>query len=208
MKLNELSDNPEARKNRTRVGRGPGSGKGTTAGRGNKGQKSRSGVSLKGFEGGQMPLYRRVPKRGFKNPFRKHFAVVNTGRLQKAIDEERLDVKKTIDAAALIASGVIGRRVGDGVRLLAKGEITTKVTIEVAGASRAALAAVEKAGGKVVLPEPVEIKESRKARHKKKAEKAAGKKAAGEAPKKDAPGDDAGKKQKEPAADAAPDEKD
>jgi large subunit ribosomal protein L15 len=208
MKLNELSDNPGARKNRTRVGRGPGSGKGTTAGRGMKGQKSRSGVSLKGFEGGQMPLYRRLPKRGFKNPFRKHFAVVNTGRLQKAIDEERLDAKKTIDAAALIASGIVGRRVGDGVRLLAKGEITAKVTIEVAGASRAALAAVEKAGGKVVLPEPAEVKESRKARHRNKTDRASAKKAAGEAPKKDAAGDDAGKKQKKPAAESAPDAKD
>ena len=200
MKLNELSDNPGARKDRKRVGRGPGSGTGTTAGRGMKGQKSRSGVSLKGFEGGQMPLYRRLPKRGFKNPFRKNFAVVNTGRLQKAIDEKRLDAKKTIDAAALIAAGVIGRRIGDGVRLLAKGEITTKVTLEVAGASKTALAAVEKAGGAVVLPAPVEVKESRKARHRKKTDKATDSKAAGEAQKKDAPGKDAGEKKKKPEA--------
>ncbi len=208
MKLNELSDNPGARKDRKRVGRGPGSGTGTTAGRGMKGQKSRSGVSLKGFEGGQMPLYRRLPKRGFKNPFRKNFAVVNTGRLQKAIDEKRLDAKKTIDAAALIAAGVIGRRVGHGVRLLAKGEITTKVTLEVAGASKTALAAVEKAGGAVVLPAPVEVRESRKARHRKKTDKATDGKAAGEAPKKNAAGKDAGDKKKKPEADSAPDKKD
>ncbi len=207
MKLNELSDNPGARKNRKRVGRGPGSGTGTTAGRGMKGQKSRSGVSLKGFEGGQMPLYRRLPKRGFKNPFRKHFAVINTGRLQKAIDEKRLDAKKTIDAAALIAAGVIGRRVGDGVRLLAKGEIKTKVTLEVAGASRAALAAVEKAGGSVLLPKPPVVETDPAKMGKKQARKAALKaKAAGGAPNKDAPGDDAGKKQKAPDK-KAPDKK-
>lgn len=153
MKLNELSDNSDARSNRTRVGRGPGSGKGRTAGRGMNGQKSRSGVSLKGFEGGQMPLYRRVPKRGFKNPFRKEYAVVNLGRLQQAVDDKRLDAKKTVDTAALAMAGLVGRRVGAGVRLLAKGELKTKVTIEVAGASKAAIAAVEKAGGKVVLPE-------------------------------------------------------
>jgi large subunit ribosomal protein L15 len=153
MKLNELSDNPGARKDRTRVGRGTGSGKGTTAGRGNKGQKSRSGVSIKGFEGGQMPIYRRMPKRGFKNPFRKEFLVVNLGRLQQAIDDKRIDAKKTVDTAVLMAAGLVGRRVGDGVRLLANGELKTKVTVEVAGASKAAVEAVEKAGGKVVLPE-------------------------------------------------------
>ncbi len=208
MKLNELSDNPGARRNRTRVGRGPGSGKGTTAGRGMKGQKSRSGVSLKGFEGGQMPLYRRLAKRGFKNPFRKHFAVLNTGRLQKALDDKRLDAKKTIDAAVLIAAGVIGRRVGDGVRLLAIGEIKTKVTIEVAGASKAALAAVEKAGGKVVLPEPPAGDADSGKMGKKQARKAALKnKAAGKVPDKDAPGDGAGKKQKAPEAESAPDKK-
>ncbi len=208
MKLNELSDNPGARKNRMRVGRGPGSGKGTTAGRGMKGQKSRSGVSLKGFEGGQMPLYRRLAKRGFTNPFRKHFAVINTGRLQKAIDDKRLDAKKTIDAAALIAAGVIGRRVGDGLRLLAKGEIKTKVTIEAAGASAAAVAAVEKAGGKVVLPEPRVVETDPAKMGKKQARKAALKnKVAGAASDKDATGGKGGKKQKAPEAGSASDKK-
>ena len=163
MKLNELSDNPGARKDRTRVGRGTGSGKGTTAGRGNKGQKSRSGVSIKGFEGGQMPIYRRMPKRGFKNPFRKEFVVVNLGRLQQAIDDKRIDAKKTVDTAALMAAGLVGRRVGDGVRLLANGELKTKVTVDVAGASKSAVEAVEKAGGKVVLPEIKAKPEGKKA---------------------------------------------
>jgi large subunit ribosomal protein L15 len=153
MKLNQLSDNSGARKDRTRVGRGIGSGKGKTAGRGVKGQKSRSGVAIKGFEGGQMPIYRRLPKRGFKNPFRKEFSVVNLGRLQQAIDDKRIDAKKTIDTDALMAAGLVGRRVKDGVRILAKGELKAKVTIEVAGASQAAVAAVEKAGGKIVLPQ-------------------------------------------------------
>jgi large subunit ribosomal protein L15 len=171
MKLNELSDNPGARKNPTRVGRGIGSGKGKTAGRGVKGQKSRSGVSIKGFEGGQMPIYRRMPKRGFTNIFRKEFAVVNLGRLQQAIDDKRIDAKKTVDTAALMAAGLVGRRVGDGVRLLANGELTTKVTVEVAGASKTAVAAVEKAGGKVVLPEVKAKPEGKKAaRAKAKAE--------------------------------------
>jgi len=153
MKLNELSDNSGATQDRKRVGRGSGSGKGRTAGRGMKGQKSRSGVSIKGFEGGQMPLYRRVPKRGFKNLFRKEYAVVNLGRLQLAIDDKKLDAGKAVDTAALIEAGVVGRRVAAGVRLLAKGELKTKITIHVAGASKAAIAAVEKSGGKVVLPE-------------------------------------------------------
>jgi len=163
MKLNELSDNPGARKERIRVGRGIGSGKGKTAGRGVKGQKSRSGVSIKGFEGGQMPIYRRMPKRGFKNPFRKEFAVVNLGRLQQAIDDKRIDAKKSVDTAALMAAGLVGRRVGDGVRLLANGELKTKVTLEVAGASKAAVEAVEKAGGTVVLPEVKAKPEGKKA---------------------------------------------
>lgn len=163
MKLNELSDNPGARKDRTRVGRGIGSGKGKTAGRGVKGQKSRSGVAIKGFEGGQMPVYRRMPKRGFTNLFRKEFAVVNLGRLQQAIDDKRIDEKKTIDTAALMAAGLVGRRVGDGVRLLANGELKTKVTVEVAGASKSAVEAVEKAGGKVVLPEVKAKPEGKKA---------------------------------------------
>ncbi len=153
MKLNEIRDIAGARKNRVRVCRGPGSGKGKTGGRGVKGQKSRSGVSINGFEGGQMPLYRRLPKRGFNNPFRKTYALVNLGRLQKAIDSGRLDAKKTIDAAALRASGLVGK-VGNGVRLLAKGELSAKVTIEVAGASQAAREAVEKAGGALILAAP------------------------------------------------------
>ena len=139
MKLNEIRDNDGARKKRVRVGRGAASGKGKTAGRGMKGQKSRTGVALNGFEGGQMPLYRRLPKRGFNNPFRKQFAVVNLGRLQQAIDAKKLDPKGTIDGSALQASG------------LAKGELSAKITIEVAGASGAAVAAVEKAGGKVIV---------------------------------------------------------
>ena len=163
MKLNELSDNPGAHKSRMRVGRGIGSGKGKTGGRGVKGQKSRSGVAIKGFEGGQMPLYRRMPKRGFKNPFRKEYAVVNLSRLQQAIDDKRLDAKKTIDTAALQAAGLVGRRVGDGVRLLANGELKTKITIDVAGASKAAVEAVEKAGGMVVLPEVTEKPQGKKA---------------------------------------------
>ncbi|MCK4868559.1 MAG: 50S ribosomal protein L15 [Alphaproteobacteria bacterium] len=167
MKLNELSDNPGARKSATRVGRGIGSGKGKTAGRGVKGQKSRSGVSIKGFEGGQMPIYRRMPKRGFTNIFRKEFAVVNLGRLQQAIDDKRIDAKKTIDTAALMTAGLVGRRVGDGVRLLANGELTTKVTIDVAGASKSAVAAVEKAGGNVVLPEVKAKPEGKKALRRK-----------------------------------------
>jgi large subunit ribosomal protein L15 len=144
MKLQELSDNPGARHNSKRVGRGIGSGKGKTAGRGHKGQKSRAG--------GQMPLYRRVPKRGFTNIFRKRYAEVNIGRLQQAIDDKKIDAKQTIDSEALIASGVV-QRLHDGVRLLAKGDLNAKVTIEVAGASKAAMELVEKAGGKVVILE-------------------------------------------------------
>ena len=186
MKLNELSDNPGARKDRTRVGRGIGSGKGKTGGRGVKGQKSRSGVAIKGFEGGQMPIYRRMPKRGFKNPFRKEFAVVNLGRLQQAIDEKRIDAKKTVDTAALIAAGLVGRRIADGVRILAKGELKTNVTIEVAGASKAAVEAVEKAGGKVVLPEVVAKPEGKKSARAKAAKAKAAK---GEGSAKAAGGD-------------------
>ena len=165
MKLHELSDNPGARQRRTRVGRGIGSGKGSTAGRGQKGQKSRSGVSLLGFEGGQMPLYRRLPKRGFHNRFSKSYAEVNLGRLQAAIDAGKLNAKATIDAETLRAAG-LARRAPDGVRLLAKGEIKAKLTIEVAGASAAAVAAVEKAGGKVVLPPKVVKPEGKKAARK------------------------------------------
>ena len=161
MRLNELKDNPGARRSRTRVGRGIGSGKGKRSGRGDKGQKSRSGVSLLGFEGGQMPLYRRLPKRGFTNSrFRKNYAEVNIGRLQKAVDAGKLDTAKPVNQKILRAAGLVTGRC-DGVRLLAKGEIKAKVTIEVSGASAAAVAAVEKAGGKVVLPEPKAKPETR-----------------------------------------------
>ncbi|GAB5489566.1 MAG: 50S ribosomal protein L15 [Parasphingorhabdus sp.] len=150
MKLNEIKDNDGARKLRTRVGRGIGSGKGKTGGRGMKGQKSRSGVSINGFEGGQMPLHMRLPKRGFNNPFGKDFGEVNLGMIQKFIDEKKLVNKGTLDHAALNAAG-LARGGKDGVRLLAKGEIKAKITIAVAGASKAAVAAVEKAGGKVEI---------------------------------------------------------
>lgn len=173
MKLNELADKDGARKDRTRVGRGAGSGKGKTGGRGVKGQKSRTGVSIAGFEGGQMPLYRRLPKRGFNNPTRKDFAEVNLGRVQKAIDAKKLDAGKPVDGEALVAAGVISR-VRDGVRLLAKGELSAKVSFSVAGASKAAVEAVEKAGGSVTLPEPVEkVEGKRAARRKEAAEKRA-----------------------------------
>ncbi len=150
MKLNELRDNPGARKGRVRVGRGIGSGKGKTAGRGQKGQKSRSGVSIKGFEGGQMPLHMRLPKRGFNNIFAKDFAEVNLGAVQKLIDAGKLDGKGTLDHDALKAAG-LARGGKDGVRLLGKGELKAKVSFKVAGASKGAIEAVEKAGGKVEL---------------------------------------------------------
>jgi large subunit ribosomal protein L15 len=151
MKLNEISDNPGAHYRAKRVGRGIGSGKGKTAGRGGKGQTARSGVALNGFEGGQTPLHRRLPKRGFNNRmFRNDFKAVNLGRLQTALDDGKLKPEGTLDAAALVACGIL-RRLGDGVRLLAKGEIRTAITIEVTGASKAAIAAVERAGGKVIL---------------------------------------------------------
>ena len=153
MKLNELSDNPGSRKPRKRVGRGVGSGVGGTSGKGHKGQKSRSGVALKGFEGGQMPLHRRLPKRGFKNIFAKQYVAVNLGRLQEAIDAGRLDAKGPIDAGALVAAGIF-KKTHDGVRLLAKGELKTKVNVTVAGASKAAVEAVEKAGGSVTVTAP------------------------------------------------------
>ena len=148
MKLNELRDNEGATKNRIR---GIGSGKGKTCGRGQKGQKSRSGVAVNGFEGGQMPIYRRLPKRGFKNPFAKEFAVVNLDTIQKAVDAGKLNAA-AIDVAALMNAGVISKEL-DGVRLLARGAITSSVTISVNSASKAAVAAVEKAGGKVNLIE-------------------------------------------------------
>lgn len=151
MKLNELKDNPGSRHARKRVGRGIGSGRGKTSSKGQKGQKSRSGVSLAGFEGGQMPLYRRLPKRGFTNPFRKQFSVVNLGRLQKAIDDGKLAAGATVTQDVLIEAG-LARKTKHGVRVLAKGELTAKITLEVAGASKAAIEAVEKAGGQIVLP--------------------------------------------------------
>ncbi|HRJ59606.1 MAG TPA: 50S ribosomal protein L15 [Azospirillaceae bacterium] len=152
-KLNEIRDNPGARKNKMRVGRGIGSGKGKTAGRGVKGQTSRTGVSINGFEGGQMPLHRRLPKRGFNNIFAKEFSEVNLDRLQAAITAGRIDAAKEIDTAALVAAGLVGKVAKDGVRLLGRGELTAKVTISVAGATASAVAAVEKAGGSVKLPE-------------------------------------------------------
>ena len=148
MRLNEIRDNPGARRARKRVGRGIGSGKGKTSGRGHKGQKARSGVSLLGFEGGQMPLHRRLPKRGFHNLFRKHYRVLNLGRLQAAIDAGKIDPKQPITEAALVAAGLI-KTLRDGIRVLAKGEITASVTLQVSGASKAAVAAVEKAGGSI-----------------------------------------------------------
>ncbi|MBU2991627.1 50S ribosomal protein L15 [Octadecabacter sp. 1_MG-2023] len=149
VKLNELHDNPGATKPRKRVGRGPGSGTGKMGGRGIKGQKSRSGVAIGGYEGGQMPLYQRLPKRGFNKPNRKKFAVVNLGLIQKFIDEKKLD-GKAITEDSLVESGLIRRKL-DGIRVLAKGEITTKVSIEVTGASKGAVEAVEKAGGKLTV---------------------------------------------------------
>lgn len=166
MRLNEIRDNEGARRPRTRVARGPGSGKGTTGGRGQKGQKSRSGVSLLGFEGGQMPLYRRTPKRGFKNLFGRTYAEVNVGRLQKAVDAKKLDTKGTVDAAAMQAAGVI-TNVHDGVKLLGKGELSAKLTLEVALASKGAVAAVEKAGGSVAVTDEPKRKRDRSRQMKK-----------------------------------------
>ena len=150
MKLNELRDNPGATKKRKRVGRGPGSGMGKTGGRGIKGQKSRSGVAINGYEGGQMPLYQRLPKRGFNKPNRKAFAVVNLGLIQKFIDDKKIDAKKDITEDVLVESGLV-RRKKDGVRVLAKGEFSAKATISVTGASKSAVAAVEKAGGSLTV---------------------------------------------------------
>lgn len=153
MRLNELRDMDGATKKKIRVGRGIGSGKGKTGGRGVKGQKSRSGVAIKGFEGGQMPIHMRLPKRGFNKPNRAAYAEINIGGLQKAIDAKAIDAKKPIDEAVLVAAGVV-RRKTDGIRLLAKGALKTKVDITVAGASKAAVAAVEKAGGSVTVLQP------------------------------------------------------
>ena len=150
MKLNELRDNPGATKKRKRVGRGPGSGMGKTAGRGIKGQKSRSGVALNGYEGGQMPLYQRLPKRGFNKPNRKAFAVVNLGLIQKFIDDKKLDAKNEITEDVLVESGLV-RRKKDGIRVLAKGDFSAKAKISVTGASKSAIEAVEKAGGSLTV---------------------------------------------------------
>lgn len=153
MKLNELRDNPGARRPRKRLGRGIGSGLGKTSGRGHKGAKARSGVSIKGFEGGQMPLHRRLPKGGFKNPFRKSYAEINLGRIQAALEAGRLEAGQSLTAESLKAAGLIGR-VGAGVRLLAKGTLSAPFSFEVAHASRAAIAAVEQAGGRVTILAP------------------------------------------------------
>ncbi|MFM9841756.1 MAG: 50S ribosomal protein L15 [Dongiaceae bacterium] len=153
MKLNQLSDNAGSRKSRMRVGRGIGSTKGKTAGRGGKGQTARTGVRIKGFEGGQMPLHMRMPKRGFNNIFRLDLVEVNIGRLQTAIDTGKLATGEKIDGAALVKAGVL-RRARDGVRLLGNGELKAKIQIEVAGASKSAIAAVEKAGGQVIVNKP------------------------------------------------------
>ena len=153
MKLHELHDNPGAARKKKRVARGPGSGKGKTAGRGIKGQKSRSGVALNAYEGGQMPLYMRLPKRGFNNISAKSHAVINLGLLQKFIDAGKLDLSAEITEDALVASGLVRRKL-DGVRLLAKGELSAKVTMSVTGASKAAVEAVEKAGGTITLTGP------------------------------------------------------
>jgi|TARA_B100000768_G_C11140759_1_gene315978 large subunit ribosomal protein L15 len=156
MRLNELHDNPGATKTKKRIARGPGSGKGKTAGRGMKGQKSRSGVAIKGYEGGQMPLYQRLPKRGFNKPNRKEFSVVNLGLIQKFIDDGKLTGDITEDS--LIESGLVRRKL-DGVRVLAKGDFTAKAIISVTGASGAAKAAVEAAGGSLILLPPVSSEE-------------------------------------------------
>jgi large subunit ribosomal protein L15 len=150
MKLHELSDNPGATKKRKRVGRGPGSGSGKMGGRGIKGQNSRSGVAINAYEGGQMPLYQRLPKRGFNKPNRKSFAVVNLGLIQKFVDEGKLDAKVDITEDALVASGLVRRKL-DGVRVLAKGDVSAKLNITVTGASKSAVEAVEKAGGSLTV---------------------------------------------------------
>ena len=154
MKLHELADNPGAAKKQKRVARGPGSGKGKTAGRGIKGQKSRSGVAIGGYEGGQMPLYRRLPKRGFNKPNQLRFAVVNLGLIEKFIAAGKLDAKVEITEDALVAAGLTSHK-RDGIRVLAKGEITSKIMLKISGASAPAVAAIEKAGGSVTLLHPV-----------------------------------------------------
>jgi large subunit ribosomal protein L15 len=158
MNLSDIADNAGSRKKRMRVGRGIGSGKGKQAGRGGKGQTARSGVRIKGFEGGQMPLHRRLPKRGFNNIFRLDFAEINLDRLQQAIDAKLVDIKETVTAESLVKTGVL-RRAKDGLRLLGRGEIKAKLAIEVHGASKSAIAAVEKAGGTVKILAPAKKEE-------------------------------------------------
>ena len=158
MKLSDIADNAGSRKKRMRVGRGIGSGKGKTSGRGGKGQTARSGVRIKGFEGGQMPLHRRLPKRGFNNIFRLEFSEINLDRLQDAVDSKLIDAKETVTAESLVKAGVL-RRSRDGVRLLGRGELKAKLTVEVHGASKSAIAAVEKAGGTVKILAPAKKEE-------------------------------------------------
>ena len=153
MKLNELRDNPGATRKQKRVARGPGSGKGKTAGRGIKGQKSRSGVAINAYEGGQMPLYMRLPKRGFSKPNRKAYAVINLGLLQKFVDLGRLDAKTEITEETLVSTGIVRRKL-DGIRVFAKGELSAALTLTVTGASKSAIEAVEKAGGRLTVTTP------------------------------------------------------
>ena len=158
MKLNQLSDNPGATKRRKRIGRGPGSGTGKMCGRGIKGQKSRSGVAINGYEGGQMPLYMRLPKRGFNNINAKTYAVVNLGLIQKFIDAKKIDIKKPVTEQSLVESGLV-RRIKDGVRILAKGELTSKLYITVTGASASSIEAVAKAGGSLNVTKAAKVAE-------------------------------------------------
>jgi large subunit ribosomal protein L15 len=162
MKLSDIADNAGSRKKRMRVGRGIGSGKGKQAGRGGKGQTARTGVRIKGFEGGQMPLHRRLPKRGFNNIFRVEFAEINLDRLQQAVDARQIDAKDTVNAESLVKAGVL-RRSKAGVRLLGRGELKAKLNVEVHGASKSAIAAVEKAGGSVKILAPAKEDEGKAA---------------------------------------------
>jgi large subunit ribosomal protein L15 len=198
MKLNQIADRPGSRKKRMRIGRGIGSGMGKTGGRGGKGQTARSGVRIKGFEGGQMPLHRRLPKRGFNNIFALDLTEVNLGNIQAAIDAGKLKAGDDMDAAALVNAGVL-RRSRDGVRLLGNGELKSKITISVHGASKSAVAAVEKAGGTVKILAPAkEAKEPRGKNAQRAAAEAAGDKPKAAAAEADAP--KAEKKAKEPKA--------
>ncbi len=198
MRLNDLRDNAGARHSNKRVGRGIGSGLGKTSGRGQKGQKSRSGVSLLGFEGGQMPLYRRMPKRGFTNPFSKDFAEINLVQLQRAVDKGAIDAGQPVTGKSLLAAGLV-RKSRDGVKLLAKGELTAKLELKVAAASKAAIAAIEASGGSIALAEPKAKPEGKgKRRHRIQAERAEilAKARAGDSDGKDDGGDKGGKKGK------------